>query len=1024
MQPPATTTGPTPDPFLIDQDALRDLAADRIIARGVAYREDNRVMLVSRDGDRLTADVEGSEREPYTVVIEAVGEQELLFSCTCPFDYGPVCKHAVAALLQHFANSVDTSVADAAAQALADRRRRAVTEVRVEALSGGGGPGTWTARSVKGSGRRYEVQLRSVDESINSCTCPDFALNTLGTCKHIEAVLHRIRKRRRRGSKTTRASAQVAVVHLAWQGGEQATVRLHRPADMDATAERWLNLHFRVDGSLRGAMPDAIFALERDVAELDTVLIGAEVRALAERLMADRMAAHAGEELARNIGRHGGQIPGLKTHLHPYQVQGVAFLASRGRALLADDMGLGKTLQAIGACSVLMDEAGVERVLVVCPASLKSQWSKEIQRFTGRRVQVVEGPVRRRLAQYRNRAAFTIVNYELVLRDHEVIDRELLADVLVVDEAQRIRNWKTRTADAVKALHSRYAFVLTGTPLENRLLDLYSVMQVIDGRVLGPLWRFMVDFHVTDDKGKVLGYRNLSELRRRLAPVMLRRNRTVVADQLPERVVQRRDVPLSQRQEQIQNGALMTVQTIQQEAKRQKRPLTPGEENLVMAALQNARMACNAAGLVDKETVGSPKLTELAALLQELCVEGDHKVVLFSQWERMTVMVEKVIDELGLGYVRLHGGVPTRHRGGLIERFENDPSVRVFLSTDAGATGLNLQAASALINLDLPWNPALLDQRIGRVHRLGQRRTCLIVLLVSAPSYEERVWEILSGKRHLFSAVVSGEVNDDAVGLSQRSIELAMAAAQLPEPGHPATEPTAQLEDDGTALEVPDGAIEPATAEEAAPDRGQTPTDEGESRAPLVARLQELLGERLERVMVSGDGLLAVARDLDEQAWALAEELSTVALPVVLIDPRSWLGLQRMPGGLAADAEEVFNRDSQPAPQAEHPLRGAARRKVDAAAVLIDSGCEIEAMGLLADAMLAAIAARAGRKEAPETGAAAAWLYGEAVVAGFVPAEDAGLVLRADALHRGGQVPGPLAAEALVDARRIVLAAP
>jgi len=154
--------------------------------------------------------------------------------------------------------------------------------------------------------------------------------------------------------------------------------------------------------------------------------------------------------------------------------------------------------------------------------------------YLGKTVEIDgQGPPPERGVQYRRDADFFILNYELVLRDRSVIIDTLKPDLVIMDEAQRIKNWRTKIASAVKTIPCRYAFVLTGTPLENRLEDLYSLMQVVDPKVLGPLWRYMVDFHLTDARGKVLGYRNLSVLRRRLAPVMLRRDRAIVSDQLP-----------------------------------------------------------------------------------------------------------------------------------------------------------------------------------------------------------------------------------------------------------------------------------------------------------------------------------------------------------------------------------------------------------------------------------------------------------------------------------------------------------
>lgn len=360
--PQLPTETATDDPFVIDQDALSELAPEVIIARGVTYFEEHRVMFVARDGNRLDAQVEGGGRDPYDVVVQADEDGVLWFECTCPYDYSPVCKHAVAALLKHVADQEGARLAGAADQALADRRMRAKREVQVDSIIGDGGVGTWSARSVKGRGRRYEVQIRSLDEPFNSCTCPDYAHNMLGTCKHIEAVLHRIRKRGR--VRKTRAEAtRLTFVHLHHDADGGDAIAVHRGAGLSDELTAVLNRHFRVDGSLRGALPDALYALERDLEDIDgEVHVGAEVQALAKRLMAGQVHAHTADRIAHTIRQQGGQIPGLKTHLYPYQVQGVAFLASRGRALLADDMGLGKTIQAIAACSVLMQKAGVERV--------------------------------------------------------------------------------------------------------------------------------------------------------------------------------------------------------------------------------------------------------------------------------------------------------------------------------------------------------------------------------------------------------------------------------------------------------------------------------------------------------------------------------------------------------------------------------------------------------------------------------------------------------------------------------------
>ena len=717
-------------------------------------------------------------------------------------------------------------------------------------------------------------------------------------------------------------------------------------------------------------------------------------------------------------------------------MEGVAFLAGRGRALLADDMGLGKTLQAIAAAYWLHRHEQVERVLVVCPASLKSQWAREIAKFTGAKAQVVQGSAAARAVQYRQGPGFYVINYELVLRDLLPINESLAPDLLILDEAQRIKNWRTKVASAVKRIPAPYAFVLTGTPLENRLEDLYSLMQVVDHRVLGPLWRYLVDFHITDERGKVLGYRNLSELRRRLAPVMLRRDRGLVRDQLPERIEQRLDVALTPRQQGIHDDAVYQAARLAQIMKR--RPLTPVEQNRMMAALQQARMACDAAGLVDKETEGSPKLDELDVILDELCRLSGLKAVVFSQWERMTEMVEQRVRRLGLGCVRLHGGVPSANRGALVDRFREDDAVQVFISTDAGGVGLNLQCASVLVNLDIPWNPAVLDQRIARIHRLGQSQRVQVILLVAAESYEERVLGLVQGKRVLFDNVVDPEASEDVVGVSRRLAEV--LAEDLA--GTEGPEPASATPGEGLGLpetEGPIGGGEPAAEEPAeltstepgagaeGPEAGETP---GEEVRRCVIALQEAFGPRIERILASRGGLLVVLDHTDEAADRLAQGISD-RVPIVLIDRRTLAGLRRLGAASpVAEGETLYESASAPAAPDRHPLARQAESKLEAARLLLaqtQAGAPLggPATDLLLGALLCAAALRAGRDQPPEPREAGIWLYAEAIPRGAIDPSDAALMMRAIALAQGGDSVPPallqdLASDAGASIRRII----
>jgi SNF2 family DNA or RNA helicase len=474
----------------------------------------------------------------------------------------------------------------------------------------------------------------------------------------------------------------------------------------------------------------------------------------------------------------------LKTKLLPYQTQGAIFAASRGRVVLADDMGLGKTVQALAAAELLRRRRGIARVLVVAPASVKYQWKTEIEKFTDLSAQVIEGLLPRRHELYAAPKFFNLTSYELVLKDVRDM-HEMAPDLIILDEAQRIRNWTTATARTVKQLKSRYAFVLSGTPLENKLEELFSVVEFIDGRRLGPAFRFLHEHRTEDEKGTLIGYRGLDRIHERLAPVLLRRTRGEVLKDLPHRTDQILHVTLTPQQAEPYWEQNDILAALMRKWERQGW-LSEIDQKRVLCCLQNMRMLCNSTFLFDKQTNHSPKLAEFREIVRELVIEEGCKVVVFSEYERMTHLAGEELKKLGIGFVSLHGGVPSRNRGVLMEKFRRDAECKVFLSTDAGGVGLNLQAASAVINFEPPWNPARLEQRIGRVHRLGQAHPVHVVHLLTKDSIEERVWETLKLKKSLFAGVFdspTGEVSFAKLG--RKSVLQTMKEIFANQPGRP-----------------------------------------------------------------------------------------------------------------------------------------------------------------------------------------------------------------------------------------------
>jgi SNF2 family DNA or RNA helicase len=455
-------------------------------------------------------------------------------------------------------------------------------------------------------------------------------------------------------------------------------------------------------------------------------------------------------------------------------------------------MGLGKTVMTLAAVELLARLRGIGRVLVVAPASVKYQWEGEIRKFTDRPVQVIDGSIEQRQTQYEQPTFYRLVNYEQATRDLDSLNA-WQPDLVVLDEAQRIKNWESKTSRAVKKLRSRYALVLTGTPLENKLEELYSIVEFVDDRRLGPVFQFLHDHRVEDEHGNLQGYRNLGSIREKLAPIFLRRTRADVLGQLPERTDNTVFVEMSPEQKvpyDEQRRALVRLLA--------KPFLSDLDRKRVLSCLANLRMLCDSTFLFDKQTNVSPKLVEFAELVQELLTDPAHKAVVFSQWEVMIQKAAEVLDTAGVGYTLLHGRIPGKDRGKLMDRFRDDPNCRVFLSTDAGGTGLNLQSADTVINLEVPWNPAVLEQRVARVHRMGQSRPVRVVHLVTRNSIEERVLRVIEQKRALFAGLFDGdtdEVNFAALG-QPRFLD---AVREL-------------LEDDGRAGSVNDRSPEEARA--------------------------------------------------------------------------------------------------------------------------------------------------------------------------------------------------------------------
>jgi superfamily II DNA or RNA helicase len=616
----------------------------------------------------------------------------------------------------------------------------------------------------------YRVAIRGLGPGGNFCSCPDYATSELGTCKHLEFTLVQLEKKRGAAAAFARGY-QPAFSELYLRNDGRRRVYFRAGTDCPPAVRKAAAALFDSDN---GMLPD-----ER-LGELEHFMTvasqsGHELRAyddaldfVAARRDADRRAAKLKQLFPRGAADPKLLVL-LKVPLYPYQAEGALFAVRVGRALIGDDMGLGKTIQAIAATEILARHFGVSKVLVICPTSLKYQWQSEIARFAGRAgkdaARVISGGRMQRQKDYALNDFCKITNYEKLQPDLDLI-AAWGPELVIVDEAQRVKNWNTIAARALKRIDSSYAIVLTGTPLENKLEELISIVQFVDQHRLGPTWKLLHEHQVKDEAGRVTGYTGLEKIGQTLAPVMIRRRKSEVLRQLPGRTDQNLLVPMTEPQMDYHKENADEVAKIVQRWRKTKF-ISDRDQRRLTCALQNMRMSCNSTYLLDQETDHGVKADELAALFDKLFVDPAAKAVVFSQWTRTHDIVIRRLEARGLGYVSFHGGVPSEKRPALVERFRDDPACRVFLSTDAGSTGLNLQHASTLVNMDLPWNPAVLEQRIARIHRMGQVRPVQIVNFVSKGTIEEGMLSVLAFKRSLSAGILDGGSGEISLGGSR-----------------------------------------------------------------------------------------------------------------------------------------------------------------------------------------------------------------------------------------------------------------
>ena len=484
----------------------------------------------------------------------------------------------------------------------------------------------------------------------------------------------------------------------------------------------------------------------------------------------------------KNVEDSDYEVPaGLNAELRPYQKFGFRWLMTLGAmgfgGILADDMGLGKTVQAIAYLAAVKETCEGEthrHSLIICPASLVYNWESEIHRFApGLTVETVVGGAGSRKEKIReSRADILLTSYDLLKRDAEAY-QETLFDTVFIDEAQNIKNHGTQAAKAVKALSCARRFALTGTPIENALSELWSIFDFLMPGFLGGYKHFKEKYEqpVTNRQDEVAAER----LRRMIRPFILRRLKKEVLRELPDKL---EEVIYSQMEDAQREIYEARVQKLLDSLARQSQEEYRVGKLRILAELTHLRQLCCDPSLVYENYNGGAAKVDTCVELVRNAVEAGNKILLFSQFTSMLDIIQKRLDENGIGYYILTGATSKEKRNELVRAFNEDGTPVFLISLKAGGTGLNLTAASIVIHFDPWWNQAAQNQATDRAHRIGQQQVVTVYKLIMKDTLEEKILEMQEKKAGLSEEIMADGSISEVIGTREEFMEILRGAAK------------------------------------------------------------------------------------------------------------------------------------------------------------------------------------------------------------------------------------------------------
>ncbi|MFH2005209.1 MAG: DEAD/DEAH box helicase [bacterium] len=616
----------------------------------------------------------------------------------------------------------------------------------------------WSRFSVQGpSGKQYEVAIRSLKAEIYHCQCPDFATNSLGTCKHVESVLNHLTEHSGEALQEAQAGDQESgsLVYLD-AGANPPQVRFRANGGATADTLAWAKKAFDADGLLHVDLAvSEDFAARAEDAQIE---LAPEALAHIEEVRvrnawgADRSSAL--EDFARfrdavvKHRDHGEEPPADDAALHTFvshfgeladwELDGAEHLIRQGRAMLADDPELDKVRQTLAACELLRLTGRAKKILLTCPGARRQRWMSAVAQLCDVSPRIVGGATFEELARAEANSPYAVASYNRLYRHMDRLgDTEW--DTLVLDEVQRIKSWPAPTGQAIKSFKTAYAFALTSARLEQRPQGFFYTAQLLDPYLFGPAWKFMDEHVLRDGRGAAIGSQNMDQALDALGDRWLRRTLKDVG-----RPAAPRSVDLNVEVTHFQHRQLDPLLRTLLAMARVQQVWSAKERQEVVSLLGKLRTICTLPELIKPERPGSPKLDEMCHLVEDICHGSEHTVTVLCRQEVVAEAIAKRLLTTGVTIHRLTAEPSAKERKKQLAALAKGERPFVLVTSDEAIAGADLSAlAQIVIHAELPWSPAGLERRADVCAGSAKKGCALVYNLLCASTPEAAAAEAI-----------------------------------------------------------------------------------------------------------------------------------------------------------------------------------------------------------------------------------------------------------------------------------------